>query len=85
MPPKTAVPSAWRLAVPAPSRDHQRQDAEDEGERSHQDRPEAQPGRLDRPLRVMLRPAFRSSRANSTIKIAFLLARAMISTMPIWV
>ena len=56
MPPNTAVPSDCRLAAPAPVREHQRQHAEDEGERGHQDRPQPQPSRLHR--RVDDRQAF---------------------------
>ncbi len=48
MPANTPVPSEWRLAAPAPRRDHQRRHAEDERERGHENRPEALAGRLHR-------------------------------------
>ena len=50
MPPITPVPIEWRRAGARAGRDRERQDAEDEGERGHQDRPEAQPRRLERRL-----------------------------------
>ena len=50
MPLNTAVPSVRRISAPAPVGDHQRHDAEDEGERGHQDRPQPQPARLQRGL-----------------------------------
>ena len=50
MPANTPVPSECRLPAPAPLRDHQRRDAEDEGERGHENRPEPLARRLDRGL-----------------------------------
>ena len=50
MPENTAVPSAWRSSAPAPIAHTSGDDAEDEGERGHQDRPQPQPRRLDRRL-----------------------------------
>ena len=48
MPPITPVPMARWLAEPAPLAMHQRQHAEDEGHRGHDDRAEAQVRRLQR-------------------------------------
>ena len=50
MPPNTGVPTARRLAAPAPLGDDQRQQAEDEGEAGHHHRAEAQPRAFDRGL-----------------------------------
>ena len=48
MPPNTVVPIDCRLAAPAPVANISGNDAEDEGERGHQDRPQAKPRRLHR-------------------------------------
>ena len=48
MPENTVMPIDLRALAPAPVATHQRRDAEDEGKRRHQDRPEAGPRRLDR-------------------------------------
>ena len=48
MPPNTAVPTEWRPAWPAPRGKHERQHAEDERQRGHQDRPEPDARRLER-------------------------------------
>ena len=45
MPQNTAVPSAMRISAPAPVAMYERHHAQDEGERGHQDRPQAQAGR----------------------------------------
>jgi hypothetical protein len=81
MPPNTAVPSERRAAAPAPvaptSGKMPKMNANDViriGRNRSRDASTA--------ASRMLRPWLRSSRANSTIKIAFLLAKAMISTMP---
>ena len=50
MPPITPVPIECRLAAPAPELNGERQHAEDERERGHDDRPEAQARALDRRL-----------------------------------
>ena len=42
MPPTMAVPTEWRPYAPAPVAKTERQHAEDEGERGHQDGPEAE-------------------------------------------
>ena len=85
MPPNTAVPSARRLAAPAPVANTSGSTPRMNAKTGHQDRPEPHPRRLDRRLADRPCPASRSSRANSTIRIAFLLASAMISTTPICV
>jgi hypothetical protein len=64
--------------------DDQGQEAEDGRERGHQDGAEPSPGRLDRRIADAL-ALRRNSRANSTIRMAFLLAKATSSTTPIWV
>ena len=43
IPLNTAIPSDRRISAPAPLATHQRNDAENERERSHQDRPQAKP------------------------------------------
>ncbi len=48
MPLNTAMPIERRAAAPAPVARTKRQDAENEGERGHDDRAEAQPRRFDR-------------------------------------
>ena len=48
MPENTVVPSVWRSSAPAPIAQTSGDDAEDEGERRHQDRAQPQPRRLDR-------------------------------------
>ena len=50
MPPATAVPTEWRASWPAPVANDQRQHAEDERERGHQDRPQPDARRFDRRL-----------------------------------
>ena len=54
--------------------DPERHAAEDEGERRHQDRPQAQPRALERGVDEVL-PLLDSTLANSTIRIAFFAAR----------
>ena len=83
MPPNTAVPTARRLAAPAPVRDHQRHEAEDEGEAGHHDGAEAQLRGLHRGVRDRHCPCVACSIANSTIRMAFLAASAISTTMPI--
>ena len=51
MPPKTVVPTEWRPRLAGSAREHQRHDAQDEGERGHQDRPQPDARRLDRGVR----------------------------------
>ena len=48
MPENTAVPSVWRSSAPAPIAQTSGIDAEDEGERRHQDRAQPQPRGFDR-------------------------------------
>ena len=50
MPPATAVPTEWRASWPGAGREHERQHAEDERQRGHQDRPQPDARRLDRRL-----------------------------------
>ena len=84
MPPTTARPMAWRLAAPAP-------EATTSGMKPVIEEIEVIRMGRKRYLAAstaasrMPRPLARCSLANSTIKMAFLLARAMSSTMPIWV
>jgi hypothetical protein len=83
MPPNTAVPTARRLAAPAPT-------AMTSGSR-----PRMKAKLVISTGRMRSRAPFtaasssgtpfsRSSLANSTMRMAFLLARAMSTTMPIW-
>jgi hypothetical protein len=83
MPPKTTVPMACWLAAPAPPGDQ-----------------EGDPPRIKAKEVILMRrkrrlvastaasttdmPSRCKSRANSTIRMAFLLARAIIGTGPIW-
>ena len=53
--------------------------------RGHQDRAQPQARGLDRGVDGRLRPAISSSRANSTIRMAFLQARPTSTNRPIWV
>ena len=85
MPLKTAMPSVRRISAPAPVREQERHDAQDEGHRGHDDRPQPQPARLERRLPDRHCPSRRITLANSTIRIAFLLARPTSTTRPIWV
>ena len=84
MPPNTAVPSARWPAAPAPvaitSGTTPRMNANDVI-KIGRNRMRAASAAASR----MLLPSLRRLRANSTIRIAFLLASAMISTMPICV
>ena len=68
MPLNTAVPSERRISAP-PRGDHQRNNAEDEGEGGHQDRPQPQAGGLLRGLEPRLGPvraaAWRIRRSKS--------------------
>ena len=84
MPLITTVPRMRREAAPDPVGDPQRHAAEDEGERGHQDRPQPQLRAFER--RGRPRPCRLRSRnfANSTIRIAFLAARPISMTTPIW-
>ena len=66
------------------ARDHERHHAEDERERGHQDRAQAHARRLASPRRRPTRPPRAAACANSTIRIAFLLARPTSITRPIW-
>ncbi len=56
--------------------EHQRQHAEDEGERGHQDRPQPQPRRFLCRIVAASGPQSCICLANSTIRIAFLQASA---------
>ena len=56
MPLNTASPSEMRAVAPAPRGEHQRHDAEDEGERRHHDRPEPRLAPRRRPRRGSARP-----------------------------
>ena len=64
-------------------RDPQRQTAEDEGERRHQDRPQPQRAPSSAAVTVSA-PASRRALANSTIRIAFFAARPISITIPTW-
>ena len=55
MPPTIVVPTEWRPSAPAPVAKYQRQNAENERERSHQNRPQAQFGCFNRGF-AMVRP-----------------------------
>ena len=68
---------------PGPRGDDQRHDAQDEGERGHQDRPQPQPRRLHASPRSAAGPRWCSCLANSTIRMAFLHARPTSTTRPI--
>ena len=84
MPPKTTVPMACWLAAPAPP-------ATMRGTTPRMKAKEVMTmGRKRRRVAstaasVMDMPSARSSRANSTTRMAFLLARAIINTRPTWV
>jgi hypothetical protein len=84
MPPKTAVPSARRLAAPAPpattSGETPRMNANDVIRIGRKRRRAASTAAA-----AMASPRSRRARANSTIRIAFLLASAISSTTPICV
>ena len=84
MPPITPVPDRCARAGARAGRDRERQHAEDERERGHQDRAgsAAAPPRAPRPTSTC--PAGASSSANSTIRIAFFAARPISVTRPIW-
>ena len=84
MPPATAVPTELRASAPGAGGEHQRQHAEDERERRHQDRPQPDARGLDRRLDDRHARAARSCSANSTIRIAFFAARPISMTSPIW-
>ena len=48
IPPMTVVPMIWRETAPAPAGDPQRHASEDERERRHQNRPQAEPRAFQR-------------------------------------
>ena len=84
MPVNTAMPIDLRALAPAPLGEHQRHHAEDEGERRHQDRPEARARRLDR--RVEDGVPSRAQLARELDDQDGVLADSAISRMrPIWV
>ena len=70
IPPNTAVPSELRAALPAPDREHQRRDAQDERDRGHEDRPQPRLGGALTAVTAST-PCSRIWLANSTIRIAF--------------
>ena len=86
---ETIIPAENRGADRVPSGragaggEDQRQHAEDEGDRGHQDRPQPEPRRLNRGVDNPM-PRCCSCSANSTIRMAFLLARPISITRPIW-
>ena len=83
MPLNTAVPSERRISAPAPEATHQRHDAEDEGERGHQDRPQPQPRRLQRRLEDATGPPGAAAWRTRRSRMAFLHARPTSTTRPI--
>ena len=83
MPLNTVMPIDLRALAPAPVASTSGSHAEDEGERGHQDRPEPRARRLDRRFDDRL-PSARSSRATSTIRMAFLADSAISRIRPIW-
>ena len=65
--------------------EHQRHHAHDERERGHEDRAEPDAAGLERRFDRASGPRICSSRANSTIRMAFLQARPTSTRNPIWV
>ena len=58
MPPKTGVPTARRVIAPAPSRNDERQQAQDEGEARHHDRAKSEARGFDgRGFDILAAPA----------------------------
>ena len=84
MPPKTggadAAPAEHRRTL----RDHQREEADDEGEARHHHRAEPQLARPSTAASMIDMPCSRRSLANSMIRMPFLAASAISTTMPIW-
>jgi hypothetical protein len=70
MPPTTAVPTEVPRLLAGAAGDHQRHDAEDERERGHQNRPQADARRFDAGVAIVI-PRARSCSANSTTRMPF--------------
>ena len=84
MPPNTVVPTEWRLSRTGAAGEHQRQHAQNEGERGHQDGPQPDARRFDggvvnrEPLCAQLLGELHNQNA------VLAMARPISITSPIW-
>ena len=84
MPPNTAVPTAWRLAAPAPAATSRGRVPKTK-ETVVMSRGRKRSTAASTAASPISLPSARISRANSTIRIEVLLARPISRTTPIWV